>query len=63
MDTSYGLKDHVSRRATAEVHEGAASAAVAEMGGHVAKKLGDGLLVLFGYPTAQENDGSSITSA
>jgi class 3 adenylate cyclase/predicted ATPase len=34
----------------------AASAAVAEMGGHVAKKLGDGLLALFGYPVAQEND-------
>lgn len=30
----------------------AASAAVTEMGGHVAKKLGDGLLVLFGYPVA-----------
>jgi class 3 adenylate cyclase len=34
----------------------AASAAVAEMGGHVAKKLGDGLLALFGYPIAHEND-------
>jgi class 3 adenylate cyclase/predicted ATPase len=34
----------------------AASAAVTEMGGHVAKKLGDGLMALFGYPTAQEND-------
>jgi class 3 adenylate cyclase len=26
------------------------------MGGHVAKKLGDGILALFGYPLAQEND-------
>ena len=34
----------------------AASAAVTEMGGHVAKKLGDGLMSLFGYPAAQEND-------
>ena len=34
----------------------AATAAVKEMGGHVAKKLGDGLMVLFGYPLAQEND-------
>ena len=34
----------------------AASAAVTEMGGHVAKKLGDGLMALFGYPAAQEND-------
>ena len=36
----------------------AASAAVVEMGGHVAKKLGDGLMSLFGYPVAQENDSS-----
>ena len=34
----------------------AAAAAVTEMGGHVAKKLGDGLMALFGYPVAQEND-------
>src|SRR6202046_1193985 len=34
----------------------AATAAVTEMGGHVAKKLGDGLMALFGYPVAQEND-------
>jgi hypothetical protein len=27
-----------------------------EMGGHVAKKLGDGLMALFGYPLAHEND-------
>jgi class 3 adenylate cyclase len=33
-----------------------ASAAVAEIGGHVAKKLGDGLMALFGYPLAHEND-------
>jgi class 3 adenylate cyclase len=34
----------------------AASTAVTEMGGHVAKKLGDGLMALFGYPVAHEND-------
>ena len=34
----------------------AASAAVTLMGGHVAKKLGDGMMALFGYPHAQEND-------
>jgi class 3 adenylate cyclase/predicted ATPase len=34
----------------------AASAAVMEMDGHVAKKLGDGLMALFGYPLAHEND-------
>ena len=34
----------------------AASAAVTEMGGQVVKKLGDGLMALFGHPVAQEND-------
>src|SRR5580698_1617165 len=34
----------------------AASAAVTGLGGHVLKKLGDGLMALFGYPQAQEND-------
>ena len=34
----------------------AASAAVAGLGGHVLKRLGDGLMALFGYPQAQEND-------
>jgi class 3 adenylate cyclase len=34
----------------------AASKAVAEMGGKVAKKLGDGVMAFFGYPVAQEND-------
>ncbi len=41
----------------------AASAAVTEMGGHVAKKLGDGLMVLFGYPLAQENDAERAARA
>src|SRR6516164_8270622 len=41
----------------------AASAAVMEMGGHVAKKLGDGLMSLFGYPVAQENDTERATRA
>jgi class 3 adenylate cyclase len=34
----------------------AASAAVTEMGGTIAKKLATGLVALFGYPAAQEND-------
>jgi class 3 adenylate cyclase len=33
-----------------------ASAEVTGLGGHVLKKLGDGLMALFGYPQAQEND-------
>jgi class 3 adenylate cyclase len=41
----------------------AASAAVTEMGGHIAKKLGDGLMVLFGYPVAQENDAERAVRA
>ena len=40
-----------------------ASAAVTEMGGHVAKKLGDGLMALFGYPVAQENDAERAARA
>ncbi|MBV8441803.1 MAG: AAA family ATPase, partial [Hyphomicrobiales bacterium] len=32
------------------------SRAVTGLGGHVLKKLGDGLMALFGYPHAQEND-------
>jgi class 3 adenylate cyclase/predicted ATPase len=41
----------------------AASAAVTEMGGHVAKKLGDGLMALFGYPVAHENDAERAARA
>src|SRR5262252_9369567 len=41
----------------------AASEAVTEMGGHVAKKLGDGLMALFGYPLAQENDAERAARA
>src|SRR6478735_6826511 len=41
----------------------AASAAVTKMGGHVAKKLGDGLMSLFGYPVAQENDSERAARA
>jgi class 3 adenylate cyclase len=37
-------------------YQQAASAAVARFGGHVAKNLGDGLLIYFGWPTAREDD-------
>src|SRR5271169_1306689 len=41
----------------------AASAAVISLGGHVLKKLGDGLMALFGYPQAEENDGERAVRA
>ena len=40
-----------------------ASAAVVGLGGHVLKKLGDGLMALFGYPQAQENDAERAVRA
>jgi class 3 adenylate cyclase len=41
----------------------AASEAVTELGGKVAKKLGDGLMALFGYPVAMENDAERAVRA
>jgi class 3 adenylate cyclase/tetratricopeptide (TPR) repeat protein len=41
----------------------AASTAVTDMGGHVLKKLGDGVMALFGYPVAHENDAERAARA
>src|ERR1700722_3312081 len=40
-----------------------ASKAVTGFGGHVLKKLGDGLMALFGYPHARENDAERAVRA
>ena len=40
-----------------------ASRAVTRLGGHVLKTLGDGLMALFGYPRAQENDAEQAVRA
>src|SRR5262245_58295067 len=37
-------------------YQQAASGAVGRFGGHVARKLGDGLLIYFGWPTAGEDE-------
>jgi class 3 adenylate cyclase/tetratricopeptide (TPR) repeat protein len=40
-----------------------ATNAVTGFGGHVLKRLGDGLMALFGYPRAQENDSERAVRA
>jgi class 3 adenylate cyclase/tetratricopeptide (TPR) repeat protein len=40
-----------------------ATKAIDQYGGHVAKRLGDGLMALFGYPRAQENDAERAARA
>jgi class 3 adenylate cyclase len=44
-------------------YQQAASAAVVRFGGHVAKNLGDGLLIYFGWPTAREDDPARAVRA
>lgn len=41
----------------------AAAASIGEFGGHVARYMGDGLLVYFGYPQAHEDDARRAVSA
>lgn len=44
-------------------YQGAASAAIKAQDGYIARYMGDGLLVYFGYPNAQENDPERATRA
>jgi class 3 adenylate cyclase/predicted ATPase len=44
-------------------YHGAVAEAVTRFGGHVAKNLGDGALVYFGYPQARENDAERALRA
>jgi class 3 adenylate cyclase/predicted ATPase len=50
------------RDIVADYHR-AVTEAVTRFGGHVAKNLGDGALVYFGYPQAQENDAERAARA
>jgi class 3 adenylate cyclase/predicted ATPase len=50
-------------RALVNTYLDEASAAVTGLGGHVLKRLGDGLMALFGYPQAQENDAERAVRA
>ena len=43
-------------RTAIQAYQRAASQAVAHYDGHIAQRLGDGLLIYFGYPRAHEND-------
>ena len=44
-------------------YQRSAAEAVTRLGGHVAKYLGDGLMVYFGWPQAHEDDGERATRA
>jgi class 3 adenylate cyclase len=49
--------------ATLSAYLDESSRAVMGFGGHVLKKLGDGLMALFGYPHAEENDAERAVRA
>jgi class 3 adenylate cyclase/tetratricopeptide (TPR) repeat protein len=62
--TGLGAKlDPEDWRNLVNAYLGDASAAVTGLGGHVLKRLGDGLMALFGYPQAQENDAERAVRA
>ena len=62
--TSFAAKlDAEDSRNLVNAYLDEASAAVTGFGGHVLKRLGDGLMALFGYPQAQENDAERAVRA
>jgi len=46
-----------------ERYQSAAAAAIERFGGHVVKYLGDGILALFGFPQASDDDGERAVRA
>lgn len=50
-------------RTVLQAYTNAAAGAIAAHGGHVARIVGDGLLVYFGYPTAQEDAAARAARA
>ena len=56
LHSTYFIKNWLTKLTAGRAYLDEASAAVNQFGGHVLKKLGDGLMALFGFPQAQEND-------
>src|SRR4029434_5021395 len=50
-------------REVMRAYQHACVTAITRFGGHVAKYLGDGLLVYFGYPVAHEDDAARAVRA
>ncbi len=55
--------DEEDYRDLVKTYHEAGTAAVTDFGGHVAEYLGDGLLVYFGFPRAQEDDAEHAVRA
>src|SRR5262249_9558112 len=64
LDLSRATKlDPEERRSLNNAYLSEASRVVTTLGGYILKMLGDRLVVLFGYPQAQENDGERAVRA
>src|ERR1700687_1753317 len=58
-----GQLDPEEWRETVAGYHRAAAEAITRFGGHVAKYLGDGVMALFGYPEAHDDDAERATPA